>query len=511
MFFIKSLKRRYREGICDFKFHVILVAKKQWIKIVKIEKLNITDIINNARQLLETDKQVSPALKAMFEMLLTIIMLLAGRLSLTSRNSSKPPSSDQYRKKTKRNNGKNKPGGQPGRTGINLQPIDNPDNVIPIKLDKRSLPRDDYREVGFEARQVIDIEISRIVTEYRAQILENAQGKRYVATFPEGVTRPIQYGQSIKSHAVYLSQFQLIPYERVADYFINESKIPVSVGSLFNFNQEAFDRLTVFDALAKAKLIKALLIHSDETGINLNGKRIWLHNASNEKWTYFFPHEKRGSEAMDDIGILPKFSGVLVHDHWKPYYTYAACIHALCNAHHVRELQWVIDNTGYVWAQSMQDLLLEINQAVNESSKNRFDGKTSHEFRKRYRQIIKDGIIEMPLQLDKPVAADGKKKRGRDKKTKELNLLERLRDFENDVLRFMEVDYVPFTNNQGENDIRMTKVQQKISGCFKSMDGAKIFCRVRSYLLTSQKHGITPADALKSLFNGELPAIFFTD
>jgi transposase len=478
---------------------------------VKIEKLNITDTINNAKQLLETDKQISPALKAMFEMLLTIIMLLAGRLSLTSRNSSKPPSSDQNRKKKKKNNGNNKPGGQPGRTGINLQPMDNPDNIIPIKIDKRSLPRDNYSEVGFEARQVIDIEISRIITEYRAQILENAQGKQFVAAFPEGVTRPIQYGQSIKSHAVYLSQFQLIPYERVADYFINESKIPVSVGSLFNFNQEAFDRLTVFDALAKEKLIKALLIHSDETGINLNGKRIWLHSASNEKWTYFFPHEKRGSEAMEYIGILPKFRGVLIHDHWKPYYTYATCIHALCNAHHVRELQWVIDNTSYAWAQSMQDLLLEINKAVNESNKNMLDSKTSNEFRNRFRQIIKNGAIEMPLPLEKPVTSDGKKKRGRDKKSKELNLLERLRDFEDDVLRFMEVDYVPFTNNQGENDIRMTKVQQKISGCFKSMDGAKIFCRVRSYLLTSQKHGITPTDALKSLFNGELPAVLFSD
>jgi transposase len=478
---------------------------------MKIDNINITDTINNARKLLETDKQISPALKAMFEILLTIIVLLSGRLSLTSRNSSKPPSSDQNREKQKRENGKNKPGGQPGRTGINLQPIDNPDNVISLKIDKRSLPRDDYREVGFEARQVIDIEISRIVTEYRAQILENAQGKQFVATFPEGVTRPIQYGQSIKSHAVYLSQFQLIPYERVADYFINETKIPVSVGSLFNFNQEAFDRLTVFDALAKEKLIKALLINADETGINLNGKRIWLHTASNERWTYFSPHEKRGSEAMDDIGILPKFRGILVHDHWKPYYTYTTCIHALCNAHHVRELQWVIDNTGYVWAKRMQDLLLEINIAVKESSTNMLDIKTSSEFRERYRQIIKEGIIEMPLPLGKSIDADGKKKRGRDKKTKELNLLERLRDFEDDVLRFMEVDYVPFTNNQGENDIRMTKVQQKISGCFKSMEGAKIFCRVRSYLITAQKHGVTPADALKALFNGELPAVLFAD
>lgn len=489
----------------------MIPVNKVRVKIMKIDKLNITDTLNNARELLENDKQISPALKAMFEMLLTIVMLLAGRLSLTSRNSSKPPSSDQNRKRPKKNGSKNKPGGQPGRTGANLQPIDKPDNVIPLKLDKRKLPRGDYREVGFEARQVIEIEISRIVTEYQAQILENEQGKRFVAAFPEGVTRPIQYGQSIKSHAVYLSQFQLIPYERVADYFISEAKIPLSVGSLFNFNQEAFDRLTVFDALAKEKLIKALLINADETGINFNGTRIWLHSASNNLWTHFYPHEQRGSEAMDEIGILPKFRGVLVHDHWKTYYTYGACMHALCNAHHIRELQWVIDNPGYAWAQDMQDLLLKINEAVKASGINMLDSETSREFRERYRQIIKAGIIEMPAPPEKLLGTDGKKKRGRSKKPKELNLIIRLRDFENDVLRFMEVDYVPFTNNQGENDIRMTKVQQKISGCFKSIEGAKIFCRVRSYLLTCQKHGISPTDALKTLFNGELPAVLFAD
>lgn len=502
---------RYTKKIFGFKTRVMILPGKIRVKIMKIDKLNITDTINNARALLEKDKKISPALKAMFEMLLTIVMLLSGRLSLSSRNSSKPPSSDQNRKKKKRNDGKNKPGGQPGRTGINLQPIDNPDNVIPLNLDKRSLPRGDYREAGFEVRQVIDIEISRIITEYRAQILENTQGKRFVAPFPEGITRPIQYGQSVKAHAVYLSQFQLIPYERVADYFINESKIPLSVGSLFNFNQESFDRLTDFDALAKEKLIKSALINSDETGINLNGKRIWLHSASNDLWTYFYPHAKRGNEAMDEIGILPKFRGTLVHDHWKPYYTYRACLHALCNAHHVRELQWVIDTLNYVWAKDMQDLLLKINESVKVSGINMLDSKTSSELRERYRQIINEAIIEMPEPPEKSLGADGKKKRGRTKKTKELNLLERLRDFENDILRFMEVDYVPFTNNQGENDIRMTKVQQKISGCFKSMEGAKIFCRVRSYLLTCQKHGVSPTDALKSLFNGNLPKALFAE
>lgn len=474
---------------------------------MKADKINITETVDSARKLLETDKKISPAVRAMLEILLMIITLLAGKLGLNSQNSSKPPSTDPNRKKKKRGKGNNKPGGQPGRVGTNLEPVSNPDTIIPIKLDKRRLPKGKYHEVGFESRQVIDIEISRIVTEYRAQILEDAEGKRYVAAFPKGISRPIQYGQSIKAHAVYLSQFQLIPYERVADYFINEASIPISVGSLFNFNQEAYELLETFDAVAKQKLIQAALIHADETGINVNGKRIWLHNASNERWTYFYPHQKRGSEAMDEIGILPGFRGTLVHDHWKPYYTYQHCEHGLCNAHHLRELQWVIDNHAqYTWAKTTQDLLLEINEAVNKTEKNCLDPMTADAYRQRFREVIQTGEIEMPLPLLKP---EQSKKKGREKKSKERNLLERLRDFENDVLRFMIESDVPFTNNRGENDIRMTKVQQKISGCFKSLDGAKIFCRVRSYLLTAQKHDVTPTEALKTLFNGKLPNVFF--
>lgn len=239
---------------------------------------------------------------------------------------------------------------------------------------------------------------------------------------------------------------------------------------------------------------------------NVNGKRIWLHNASNERWTYFYPHQKRGSEAMDEIGILPHFRGRLIHDHWKPYYIYRDCQHGLCNAHHIRELEWVIEHHAqYTWAKFLQDLLLEINEDVNKSEKNCFDEVTADTYRMRYRQIIKTGEIEMPLPTPEP---NQSKRRGREKKSKERNLLERLRDFEADVLRLMIDPDVPFTNNQGENDIRMTKVQQKISGCFKSREGAKIFCRVRSYLLTAQKHDVTPTDALKTLFAGKLPAVF---
>lgn len=476
---------------------------------MKIEKINVEETISQAHELLKKEKNISSALRAIFLVILTLMQVMLGRLSVNSKNSNKPPSGDPNRNKKKRTNSNRKPGGQVGRVGKNLKPVEDPDIIIPIKVDKRRLPKSSYYEVGFEARQIISIEISRVVTEYRAQILEDINGNRYVAPFPKEVSRPVQYGNSIKTHAVYLSQSQLIPYERVADYFINEVNIPISVGSLYNFNCEAYNLLEEFDALAKQKLIQAEVLHADETGINLNGKRIWLHNASNDQWTYFYPHEKRGAEAMNDIGILPNFRGKLIHDHWKPYYTFQNCIHGLCNAHHTRELEWVIENyPQYTWAKLMQDLLLEINKVVDKTDNQCLDDATADSYRNRYREIIQIGEREMPLNsldLNQP------KKKGRVKKTKKRNLLERLRDFEKDALLFMIDSHVPFTNNRGENDIRMTKVQQKISGCFKSIEGARFFCRIRSYLLTSQKHGLTHTEALKILFEGKLPDILFSE
>jgi transposase len=356
------------------------------------------------------------------------------------------------------------------------------------------------KEAGFEVRQVIDIKITKTVTEYRAHILKGKGGKRYMAKFPEGVTQPIQYGNSIKTMAVYMSQYQLIPYNRVQDFFTNEFKISMSMGTLFNFNKDAYDRLEEFDEITKEKLKKSTRVHADETGININKEKFWLHTACNDKWTHFYPHEKRGSEAIDAIGILPNFKGVLCHDHWKSYYTYTNCLHSLCNAHHIRELQGVIDNNKHGWAQEMQDYLCTTNEEV-QAAGGVLSEEAQAEKRKKYREILARGDIESPP----PIRDPNLKKKGRLKKEKHRNLLERLRDYEDDVLRFMTSKDIPFTNNLGENDLRMTKVQQKISGCFRALEGAKIFCRVRGYLLTCQKHSLNATEALEILFSGKLP------
>jgi len=287
-----------------------------------IDKINITESLKNVESLLSQEKGISPALKTAIELLVVVVQLLVNKLGINSSNSSKPPSQDPNRKKPKKNgNGKPK-GGQKGHKGETLKPFPNPDEVIDIPIDRNTLPEGQYHSAGFDTRQTVDISLSRHVVEYRAEILENEKGEKFAAPFPADITNPVQYGNQLKAHSVYLSQFQLIPYERIEDYFADQVGIPISKGSIFNFNRKVFDKLARFDEYVRRTLVEVGVLNVDETSINVNGKRIWLHSASNPKWTYFFPHQKRGSEAMDDIGIIPSFNGTLIHDHWKPYYKY---------------------------------------------------------------------------------------------------------------------------------------------------------------------------------------------
>jgi len=465
------------------------------------DTIDINKTVQEVEALLAESNDLPPALEASINMLLLVVKLLVDRSGLNSKNSSKPPSSDPNREKNGRSKSEKPRGGQKGHKGHNLEPIDNPDKITAINIDRRTLPRGDYIECGYEKRQVFDIRISRHVTEYRAQALEDGAGKRFVATFPPEVARATQYGASIKANAVYMSMFQLIPYERIQTHFDELFDIPISTGSLVNFNADAYQRLDVFEVLAIKMLRHAEALHADETGINVDGKRLWLHGASNDKWTLLAAHAKRGKDAMDEINILPHFSGLLIHDHWKPYYRYERCDHVLCNAHHKRELTRAYEQDGQKWALTMEALLDQINHEVKLAGGS-LAKKECTKWRRKYRLLLKSADIECPP----PEKGTSEiKKRGRTARSKSRNLLERLRDYEEDVLRFMENPLAPYTNNQGERDLRMTKVQQKISGCFRSKMGADIYCRIRSYLSTCRKHNVGVGEALERLFAGEWP------
>ncbi len=467
---------------------------------MKIDTLEVEPTLDKVKKQVEEEKNLSPALRASLELLLTLVTLLLNRLGLNSRNSSKPPSSDPNRKKT-RSNGNNKPGARQGHTGHHLALVDDPDQVELLQVDRATLPGDGHFQcVGHERRQVFDIRMSRVVTEYQAEILEDERGRRVIAPFPDQVKVKTQYASGVKIHSVYMSNFQLLPYKRVEEHFADQFGISLSAGSACNFNQEVYEKLAPFEDWVKRALSTAPLLHADETGINIGGKRQWLHVVCSATLTLLAPHDKRGGDAMAAMDVLPEYTGTLVHDHWKPYYQ-LPCDHALCNAHHLRELERAWEQDKQQWAQQLQALLLEINKAVDTAG-GALNTRQADAFRERYRRLLEVAQTECPPPDE---SQRHKGQRGRLKRSKSRSLLERVLQFEEDVLRFMVEQDVPFTNNQGERDLRMSKVQQKISGCFRSELGAKIFARIRSYLSTCRKNGVSSDEALRLLYEGRWP------
>lgn len=458
-------------------------------------KVIVGQVLQRADDVIQTSRNLDNNIKDVLTSLVSVVNLLANQLGLNSSNSSKPPSSDPNRIRKPRlvNGKKRKPGGQKGHKGSRLEPVKNPTVIEELLIDRRTLPSGKWKAGGFDKRQVFDIEVSFNVTEYHAEILVNEFGETFVAEFPVGVTEPAQYGIGVKATSVYLSQFQLIPQARVQDVLNTQYGLLITKGSVNNFNILAANTLREwnFEDWLRGQLVVSPVLHADETGSNINSVRYWIHCLCNESFTYFHVDPKRGCEAMERMGVLSEFGGQLVHDHWKPYFAYL-CIHVLCNAHHLRELKRAFEQDGQKWAKKMQQLLEEINAEVNKSSGKLSDKKVA-KYQKQYRRILNAANKECPENL---------KQRAQ---SKSRNLLERLIAFEEETLRFMVDEQTPFTNNQGERDLRMNKVQQKISGCFRTERGARDFCLIRSYLSTCRKQGIHPMEALRLLFEGEKP------
>ena len=416
----------------------------------------------------------------------------------TSKNSNLSPSSDLTRGATPHEKSPRKPGGQPGHAGSTLKPFANPDKIV--DLEPENIPAG-FRKVGYEIRQTVDIAIHRVVTEYRAHIYQNDAGKQLRASFPENVTRQVQYGDSVKMEVACQSVGQMIPFNRIQESLDEQAGIPISEGSIQNFLVEAHRNLEGFERWLCFNLLQSRVNHFDETGFRIGGKRWWLHSASNGKITLYAPHKKRGGEGMNAIGILPLYQGIAVHDFWGSYLKYP-CTHAVCNTHILRELEGSHERDGNQWSVKMKELLKRLNKDKN-------DGVLTQEqveaARREYDEIVAAGEKECPL----PPPQKGKK--GRTAKGKTRCLLDRLKDYKEEVLRFLTVPEVPFTNNQAERDIRMGKLKQKISGCFRSMDGARIFCRIRSYISTCRKHGLSAVAALGMLYAGQLPEFITLD
>ena len=465
---------------------------------MNLQHINIQELVSNVKKELKSDETLSPSMKVQIELLLALVSFQFEKLNKNSKNSSIPPSQDINRLKKEKLDSKRKPGGQPGHIGSTLERVTDPDKIVPLQINRRILPKGRrYTNTDPEKRQVKDFEVNVIVTEYQAEVLIDEFGNRFVAEFPCHVTKAIQYGPAVKAHAIDLNTFQFCAVDRIVTNFSDQLDINISAGSINNFQVEAYNNLEPFEAMLKNVIPNLKTCHADETGVNVGGKRIWMHTVCNNRFTHFQVHEKRGNEATDEIGILQNFTGTLIHDHWKPYFKYENCTHALCGSHHLRELTAVEETDGFVWAKVMREFLLELNDEVGANG-GVLKIPRQEAVRIKYREILKNGEKECPA----PVKIAGK--RGKTKRTKARNLLERLSDFENETLAFMTDKDIPFTNNQAENDIRMYKLQQKISGCFRSMEGANFFARIRSYINTCRKHKINISEALKAIFTNDL-------
>ena len=468
-----------------------------------MQQLTREQIISVCQTEPETFADAYLALKTEVAELRAELQAVKDRVAQDSHNSHQPPSRDRVprpRPKSLRQASGKKAGGQVGHAGTTLQPVDKPDHIIVHKVERCQNCQQSLKAVAAQAydkRQVLDMPPLRFeVTEHQGERKECPHCHQITgAVFPEGVTHVAQYGERVKALSAYLNTYQLLPCERTAEFFQDVFSQGLSAGSVVNFNHECFTGLAEYDQAVKAKITAASQANFDETGTKINGHLHWLHVAATSELTYYACHEKRGQEAIDAIGILPNFKGTAVHDYWAAYQHYA-CQHALCNAHHLRELTFIEEQYQQSWAKQMRDLLLDIKKKA-ESNNVRLNVPTLRGMKQKYRRLVKKGLEENPL----PAADDMPKKRGRRKKSKSRNLVERFASHADEILAFAEDFNIPFDNNQAERDLRMMKVQQKISGSFRSRDGADIFCRIRGYISTNRKQGFNVLEALQNVFS----------
>lgn len=430
---------------------------------------------------------------------------LEDQLAKHSQNSGKPPSSDGLKKAKTRSLGRSsgrRQGGQKGHKGHTLEMVAEPHyREVRALASCPHCAHDLSQEpvVGHEKRQLFDLPaIALEVTEYQAEMKQCPACQQQVkAAFPEGITAAVQYGPRLKAQAVYLNQYQLIPWARTCE----------ALGDLYDhqpaeaFLQEALQachqQIEPAVAAIKETLKTEPVAHFDESGLRVVGKLHWLHVASTAQLTYYEVQGRRGQLGMYAIGILPQFAGRAIHDHYRSYFQFSHCLHGLCNAHHLRELQFITDQYQQPWAAQMSQLLLDIQAAVARAptSHRALSPYQCRQFADTYDQILVAGLAANPLPEKSP-------QKGRPKQTPPKNLLDRLQQYKQQALAFMYDFRVPFTNNLAERDLRMVKVKQKISGSFRTHNGANIFCAIRSFISTARKQGFNVLDALEAAFQG---------
>jgi len=419
------------------------------------------------------------------------------RLSKDSHNSSKPPSSDGYQKKAivnQRTKTGKSIGGQPGHKS-NAKPFhEHPDRVYYHFPNGCDCGDEYWEEKPYETFQVIDLPpIKAYVTEHRKLKYRCRKcGENFSGEFSATKGNRIQYGPKVRSLAAYLNQYQIIPYNRLKEMFKDLLSIDLSEGSLVNFVKETGKGLKAFKTHVNASLKHAKVLHSDETGVRFEGKTGWMHVVSNQQFTYLHADKSRGRQAIEQMAILPDFTGVLVHDRFRSYFGNWKFRHGLCNAHILRELIYFEEQGDKPWATEIKKLLLKAKEkkdagvAIKKQYKTRVGNS--------YRKIVR-GELQKEKYKVKPSNA-----KGRSKKSEDHNFLIALNKYWREILLYIEEEDVPFDNNLAERDLRMIKAKQKISGCFRSTVGVESFAIIRSYLSTMRKNNLPILSGLNNIF-----------
>jgi transposase len=432
-------------------------------------------------------------------------MELEALISKDSHNSSRPPSTDPpWAKRTRslRRPSGRRPGGQVGHPGHTLQLRQKPTRVMthrPRQCRHCSSPLREGRSTSVERRQVIDLVPARLrVTEHRAEVVRcPGCGRRTKAEFPAGVRASVQYGASVLARALYLHEYQLLPYARTVEAMKELFGCALSAGTLSTAVRQCAAGLIETELKIKRSLRRSSVIHADETGLRVEGRLHYVHVASTARLTHYGADARRGKSAIDDIGILPQYRGTCVHDGWLSYTFYPKCKHALCGAHILRELTYFeeLSEETKAWATPLKELLLEMKaevERVGAEGEKRLTAERLVALTGSYDRLIAEGLKAPPASN----VPDGVQKQAR-------NLLLRLERRKEEVLRFVTDFCVPFDNNQAERDLRMVKLQQKTSGCFRTEEGAHRFCRIRSYLSTTRKQGRGVLDGLEGACRGK--------
>ena len=456
----------------------------------------------NKDDLLKLEKEEAIVLLlGIIEQMAAEISKLKAQLNLNSKNSSKPPSSDGYKKpkpKSLRGSSGKKAGGQKGHEGNGLKLFNEPNNVVvhepsectqcPIQADCKAA------KIVKETRYELDINIEIVTTAHQTIAVHCPQSAATLSgRFPGHIKGTMQYGVNIEALAVSLNTVGMVSVNRTHEILSGVFGIPISTGTISTMVAECAESVAPSVLEIKETVKSEPLIHLDETGVSVDKQTVWAHVASTDKLTHIDVHESRGQKGMDAIGILMVFLGTIIHDCWAPYFKYAVR-HGLCLAHLLRELVGVSENTGQAWAQSLIDLLLAMKQTKEKLISHGYDAASAYYLRKYSRMF--DTILAEALEHN-PVPVREPGKRGRVKRGKTGALVDRLILYKDMYFLFFTDFSVPFDNNQAERDIRVFKIKLKVSGCFRTLKGAKDFAAITSYVSTARKHGVPAFQSIK--------------